>query len=39
MAKMAPASVSRRDKVSATTFVVPGWYSTEKSKPNSFPTQ
>lgn len=38
MAKMAPASVSCRDKASATMFVVLGLYSSEKSKPNSFPT-
>jgi hypothetical protein len=38
-ARRSPSSVSRRDSASATTFVVPGLYSMEKSKPNSFPTQ
>jgi hypothetical protein len=31
--------VSRLDSVSATAFVAPGLYSTEKSKPSSLPTQ
>lgn len=37
MAKMASASVSSQDKASATTFATLGLYSTEQSKPNSFP--
>jgi hypothetical protein len=39
MASMVPSSVSRRERASATVFVAPDLYSTEKSKPKSFPTQ
>ena len=38
-ARIAPSSVSRLDKASATAFVAPGLYSTAKSNPSSFPTQ
>jgi hypothetical protein len=38
-ARSSPSTVSRMDNVLAMTFVAPGLYSTEKSKPNSLPTQ